>query len=108
MYVDKIANFIDAEGRLKAYPSKRKRQIFSLYYLASKFEPGKRYTEKQINQILQDWHTFGDWAMLRRDLYEGRFLNREKDCSFYWLEDLQPTLASFGIENDGFASANLS
>ena len=95
--MDELRTFLDEEGRLKSYPAKRKRQIYALYYLVGKFETGKRYTEKEINEILNKWHTFEDWAMLRRDLYDARFLNRKPDCSEYWLEDNQPTLASLGV-----------
>ena len=95
---DEIKNFLDDSGRLMRYPAKRKRQIYALFYLASKFEPDKRYTEKEVNEILNKWHTFKDWAMLRRDLYDCRFLNRKADCSEYWLEDNQPTLASLGLD----------
>lgn len=93
-----IKGFLDSEGRLHRYPSKYKRQIFALFYLASKFEPGVRYTEKEVNQILNDWHTFEDWAMLRRELYDRRFLDREPDGSCYWLEEEQPTLAKLALE----------
>jgi len=96
-YMTELRNFIDNDGRLKSYPSKFKLKIISLFYLASKFEYGRRYTEKEVNQILQEWHTFKDWALLRRDLYDMRFLNREQNCSFYWLEENQPTLESFGL-----------
>jgi Uncharacterized protein conserved in bacteria len=97
-YENEIKNFLDEQGRLWSYPAKYKRQIFALFYLASKFEQGRRYTEKEVNQILKSWHTFGDWAMLRRDLFDRRFLNRKPDGSLYWLEDKQPTPASFGLE----------
>ena len=96
-YMKEISSFIDEFGRLKQYPVKRKRQIFVLFYLASKFEANKRYTEKDVNQILLEWHTFNDWATLRRDLFDSRFLNRKADGSEYWLEECQPTLESFGI-----------
>ena len=95
--VNEIKSFLDDNGRLISYPAKRKRQIYTLFYLASKFEPGKRYTEKEVNEILNKWHTFNDWAMLRRDLYDCQFLNRKSDCSEYWMEDNQPTLASLGV-----------
>jgi len=96
-YMSKIASFLDDEGRLTQYPARVKRQIFTLYYLASKFEPGKRYTEKEVNQILQEWHTFDDWATLRRDLCDRCFLDRKADGSEYWLQECQPTLESLGI-----------
>jgi putative AdoMet-dependent methyltransferase len=43
---DELKHFLDGEGRLKSYPSKQKKKIQALLYLTSKFEPGKRYTEK--------------------------------------------------------------
>ena len=96
--LNELRNFLDGEGRLKSYPAKYKLKIISLFYLASKFEPGKNYTEKEVNQILKGWHTFEDWAMLRRDLFDKRFLGRKADGSSYWLEDNPPTLASLGLE----------
>lgn len=93
-----LKNFLDQEDRLKGYPSKFRPKILSLFYLASKLERGRRYTEQELNQALRDWHTFEDWALLRRDLYDRRFLNRAQDGTLYWLEKEQPTLASFGLE----------
>ena len=93
-----LKNFLDSDGRLKNYPSKHRPKTLALFYLASKLESGRRYTEKELNRILCDWHTFEDWAMLRRDMYDKRFLDREPNCSYYWLEENQPTLATFGLE----------
>jgi len=94
----KINRFLDSQGRLTAYPAKYKLRVFSQFYLASKFDPGLVYSEGEINSVLQAWHSFDDWAMLRRDLYDSRFLGREPDCSQYWLEANQPTLAGFRLE----------
>lgn len=96
--LNELKNFLDDEGKLKIYPAKNRMKILSLFYLASKFEKDKKYSEKEVNAILKNWHTFEDWAMLRRDLYDKWFLGREPDCSVYWMEDIQPTLASFGLE----------
>ena len=93
-----LANFLDADGRLTVYPAKYKYKILAQFYLASKFQPGRRYTEKEVNELLKAWHTFGDWAMLRRDLYDNFFINRESDCSAYWLEEKQPGIEEFKIE----------
>lgn len=41
---------------------------------------------------MKAWHTFDDPATLRRELYDYKFLDREKDGSVYWLEYEQPTL----------------
>ena len=92
-----LKNFLDEDGKLKAYPTKKKGKILSLFYLASKFEKGKLYSEKEVNEILRKWHTFEDWAMLRRNLYDHWFIKREPDGSVYQLEEEQPTLESFGL-----------
>jgi len=98
LLMNELRNFLDADGRLKSYPAKYKLKMLSLYYLASKLESGRRYTEKEINHVLCEWHIFEDWAMLRRDMYDNRFLDRKSDGSFYWLETEQPTFAALGLE----------
>ena len=92
-----LKNFLDNSDRLKAYPAKFKLKVCAWFYLAAKFERGRRYTEKEVNAILNEWHTFNDWALLRRMLYDGRFFNRMSDCSYYWLEENQPTLNDFNL-----------
>lgn len=85
-----IKNFLDEDNRLISFPAKRKMKMFALCYLATKFEPRKRYTEKEFNEILNGWHTFGDPATLRRELYNNRFIDRENSGQAYWLEEKQP------------------
>jgi hypothetical protein len=87
---NELRHFLDCEGRLKRYPVKQKKKILALRYLAEKFEPGKKYTEKGVNQLLNQWHTFDDCAVLRRDLYDNFYLRRESNGSLYWLEEKQP------------------
>lgn len=85
-----VKNFLDSDKRLKLFPAKRKMKIYALGYLAGKFEPEKRYTEKEVNELLMKWHSFGDAATLRRELYDYHFFNRESNGSVYWLEENQP------------------
>ncbi len=84
-----IERFLDEEGRLKQLPSKNnlQREVFS--YLSSKFEADRKYTEKEVNQILTDWSTIGDYFILRRGLIDDGFLSRLADGSQYWLNDTQ-------------------
>ncbi|HMS56628.1 MAG TPA: DUF2087 domain-containing protein [Fimbriimonadaceae bacterium] len=51
--------------------------------LASKFEVGRTYTEREVNAILESWHTFGDHAFLRRDLVDHDLLQRTIDGREY-------------------------
>ena len=46
------------------------------------FEPGRTYTEKEVNGILRD--IFDDYVTLRRYLIEYGFLERTRDCRTYW------------------------
>lgn len=85
-----LENFLDPQGRLKALPVKRKKKLHVLAYLAEKFEPGRIYTEREVNALLNQWHLFHDPATLRRELYDNHFLNRTQNGASYWLEDPQP------------------
>lgn len=79
-----LKNHLDVEGRLKWWPSKRSKQLVALDYLASKFEAGKTYNESEVNELLNKWHTFGDAALLRRELFDDGLLNRQQDGTEYW------------------------
>lgn len=72
-----LSNFLDSQGRLVKFPAKRAMQQEALAYLAAKFQPEAEYTERQVNELLGCWHTFGDPATLRRALYDSRFLDRD-------------------------------
>lgn len=80
----KIDQFLDADGRIKQLPSKMKARLAVLEYLADKFERGRDYTEKQVNAICEEWHTFGDFTLLRRELIDFSLMNREPNGSRYW------------------------
>ena len=92
-----LRNFLDASGKLTAFPAKRKMKIYCLFYLAQKFETEKEYTEQEINNVLLDWHTFADPATLRRELYDYRFLDRSLDGKGYRLAERQPTPEELGV-----------
>jgi hypothetical protein len=81
---DEIRNFLDRKGRLDSWPAKVKVQQLLLRYLAERFEPGRRYSEREVNALLNEWHTFDDPATLRRDMYDQRLLDRTRDGMQYW------------------------
>ena len=59
----------------------------ALEFLAAKFEMGREYSEKEVNEILNQNHTFGDPALLRRELYMKKLLDRTPDGNRYWLQE---------------------
>ncbi len=95
----KVKRFLDDEGRLKQVPSKSSVRKEALRYLSDKFETGKIYTEKEVNQVLIEWSTTGDYSFLRRGLIEGSFLDRTADGSQYWKRPLN--------EDTGYGSHGL-
>jgi hypothetical protein len=85
-----LKTYMDAEGRLTQWPSARRGkglQEMALELMASKFEIGRRYSEREVNDILNAHHTFGDAALLRREMFERGYIQRLKDGSAYWREE---------------------
>lgn len=84
---DTLTKYLDDEGRVTRWPSRKNKQdqAVILAYLATKFEHGKVYSETEVNILLKQHHTFLDWALLRRELFERGYLNRAKDGAEYWL-----------------------
>lgn len=62
------------DGRLVHMPTKRSKRLVLLEHLAQRFEPGVRYTEKQVNASLSEVDS--DTATLRRYLIDNGFLDR--------------------------------
>ena len=82
-----IKMFLDDKGKVKQFPMKNGPKRAVLGYLAEKFDVGIDYTEKEVNAILQSWHTFSDFHLLRRELIDGEFLCRTNSGSRYWKEE---------------------
>jgi hypothetical protein len=61
-------------GRLLAMPSAHGKRLVVLDHLAGLFEPGRRYPEPEVNELLARYHP--DYAMLRRYLVDDGFLDR--------------------------------
>ncbi|MDD3168339.1 MAG: DUF2087 domain-containing protein [Eubacteriales bacterium] len=80
-----VLRFLD-EDRIRQLPVKGAHRLAVLRYLASKFETGKGYTEAQVNAIIDEWHTFGDYFILRRELVDSGLLKRLPNGSNYWRE----------------------
>ena len=62
------------KGRLLAMPAAHSKRLVVLDHLAGLFEPGRRYPEPEVNELLKRYHP--DYAMLRRYLVDDGFLDR--------------------------------
>jgi hypothetical protein len=74
-----LARFFTGE-RLTEIPSARAKRLVVLERLALEFEPGRRYAEPQVNEMLAHFHD--DYASLRRYLVDEGLLDR--DAGEYW------------------------
>lgn len=80
-----LATFTTAEGRIKAFPVQEKKFLVLVRHVVKAFEPGVRYTERRVNQILSNYNE--DTARLRRALVDYRFMAREGGGGKYWRID---------------------
>jgi len=62
------------EGRIERVPAKRKVRAAVLLEVLSRFEPGRDYAEREVNEVLLGVHE--DFAYLRRELVNYHYLER--------------------------------
>jgi hypothetical protein len=72
--------FVAEDGSLKSIPTKIRKRLVVLDHVAQEFEPGERYDETSVNNLLRPYHP--DVAALRRYLVEEGFLDRADGV--YW------------------------
>jgi hypothetical protein len=77
-----LKDFCTADGKIKAFPAQRKKFEAVLRYVLRAFEPGVRYSEKEVNQIIARFNE--DTATLRRELVDYHWLKREGGGGAYW------------------------
>jgi len=73
---DRALRQFDAAGRLTRWPTKRALQVLALWGLWLRFDAKRRYTEREVNEVLNAHHHFGDHCLLRRELIELQLLTR--------------------------------
>lgn len=66
---------------LTVIPKKGKSKLEVLDEIIQLFEKNRKYNEKEINNILKN--IYPDFALLRRYLVDYRYLNRNKECTEY-------------------------
>lgn len=83
-----LRDYLHPDGSLKTIPSQRKKLLAVLRHIANAFEPGRRYPEKEVNEILSRFHE--DTASLRRELISENFMARTTSGEEYWRVDPAP------------------
>jgi hypothetical protein len=80
-----VVQYTRDDGSLKMIPTKSKKIIAILEYVTVSFEKNRDYNEKQVNDILENFHP--DTSTLRRYMIDYGYLGRENDGSRYWRID---------------------
>jgi hypothetical protein len=70
-----LRNFVDGEGRIRELPAREAKRELVLEYVAARFETGREYAEKEVNEILLELHD--DHVTLRRYLVDAGLLTRK-------------------------------
>jgi ArsR family transcriptional regulator, arsenate/arsenite/antimonite-responsive transcriptional repressor len=73
-YRDRVLGTFLKRGRLVSIPAQRKKREVVLERLVEEFAPDRPYTEREVNQILVEFHD--DVATLRRELVGYRLMQR--------------------------------
>lgn len=81
-----LQGYVDDQGKFYRFPGKRqkKKQALMLEFLANQFLPEKIYSEKEVNEILNQHHSFEDPATLRRLMFGSGLIGRTIDGKAYW------------------------
>ena len=70
---DQVRAFV-SRGRITAIPAKRTRRLLLLNQVAQAFEPGRKYPEAAVDEVLKQ--LFDDHCTLRRYLVDEQFMSR--------------------------------
>ncbi len=74
-YRRKVIKAFFEYGKLRSIPVQRKKKVICYEEIAARFEPGKVYEEKEVNEIISPIHE--DYCTIRRDMISEGILRRE-------------------------------
>jgi hypothetical protein len=82
--VESVVRTFVRDGRLLRLPAQANRRRAVLEHVVQSFEPGVRYSEREVNAVLRAWCAGGqvDHVSLRRYLIDEGLLTRENGV--YW------------------------
>ena len=76
-----LREFLTPEGRIRAFPAQEKKLLVIIRYALEAFEMDRRYTEKEINEIIKQRFNENS-ASIRRHFIEYKMMQRE--AGVYW------------------------
>jgi predicted transcriptional regulator len=79
-YRQKVLDSFFEYGKLKNIPVQRKKRLIILKEICKSFEMDRKYTEKEVNLIIADYHD--DFCTIRREMIAEKLM--ERDGRHYW------------------------
>ena len=95
--MEATARSFDDAGILTRWPGKDSQRQLCLWFLWSHIPARTDLSEKEVNAALTAWHTFGDYALLRREMFGRGMLFRTRDCSLYKRIELEPPAEALAL-----------
>lgn len=89
--VQQARRYFDASGQLTRWPAKTSVQHLVMWALWAKLPTDRTMTERGISAELNQWHLFGDPAILRRTMWELKLVTRSDDGRDYRRIGREPT-----------------
>ncbi len=86
----KLQPFMSSDYVLHSWPVKYSLQKLSLWFFACRFQYQRRYSEREVNEIISRYEDFGDFARIRRELCNQKLLGRTIDGRDYWRTNATP------------------
>lgn len=80
-----LREFLAPDGAIREFPVQDRKLRVIVRYALQAFEPGQRYSEKEVNARLKRYHP--DSAALRRALVDFGLLQRQPTGREYWRAD---------------------
>ena len=81
--VEKVLRHFNDAGTMIRWPSKTNHQTLCLWVIWSRIPADQRFSEREINQLIIEGHSFGDHALLRRSMIDAPMLTRTPDGRLY-------------------------
>ena len=75
-FAEKVKKVFWRDGLIVMMPSQRKKRKVLLDLLIQDFEPGRSYTEQEVNFMILDH--YDDYCTIRREMVDLGLLRREK------------------------------
>jgi hypothetical protein len=95
LYRRKVIDTFMPGGYCERLPAQLKKRLIIYRLIFGQFEPGRSYTEKQVNETISRLH--GDYCTVRRDMVDMGWFTRENGVYTCENADTSPADAYSGI-----------